>query len=132
MFMANIRSKYQSLPESFRAMVSKIRYFALLAYRLRWLLRPTTGLREINHLAFSVRASIYQLTVNKEINEKIKRGYFADRLVIVASLPKSASEVIARCTFAIQSNLGPLGTGIEPVGFALRRSMEESLTSNRR
>ena len=107
MFMANIKSKYQSLPESFRAMVSKIRYFALLAYqllayRLRWLLHPTHPLREIH-------------SVNKEINEKINRGYFSDRLVIVASLPKSASEVIAHCALAIQSNFGPPGTGINLV-----------------
>ncbi|MCP3681445.1 MAG: sulfotransferase domain-containing protein, partial [bacterium] len=40
---------------------------------------------------------------NKKINTGIKEKHYADNIIIVASLPKSASSIISNCTTAIQT-----------------------------
>jgi hypothetical protein len=101
-----VKSKYKLLLEYFRVILWKIRSFALLVCQSRRLLQPTAPVPEIQHLTFSLPQSMGQVIINKDIDKKIKEGYFADRLVIVAALPKSASSVIGSCIAAIQSKSG--------------------------
>jgi len=102
-------ARYKLLLGFFRAMAFRIRVYAPLAYQPKGLFRSVDPPPEIRHLAFSIRESMSQVVVNRYINENMKAGYFADRLVIVAALPKSASAVIADCIAAIQSESGGVG-----------------------
>ena len=99
------RLAYRS-PSMIRRFPSMTRRFALLVYQSRRLARATDPVPQIRHLAFSVGQAISEVIVNNDTNEKIKEGYFADRLVIVVSLPKVASKVIAGCIARIQSKSG--------------------------
>ncbi len=72
--------------------------------RLRKLMSLGTSyepIGQLSHLPFSLRQAISYVLVNREIDKKIKEGWYADRFVLVAALPKSASSVIGSCVAAI-------------------------------
>lgn len=127
MFMANIKSKYQSLSRRFRTVISIIRRFVILLDRSKKLFQSTEPVREIQHLVFSVREAMGEVLVNKDINEKIKKGYFADRLIIVAALPKSASSVIGNCIAKIQKIQPKSGAGIRAYARYMRTNPDSNL-----
>lgn len=88
-----------------RAVLSGYKWVRLVP-RSRELLKRIEPIPEIGHLPFSVREVIEESIANRVVNAKIGSGYFADRLVVVAALPKTASSVIGSCVSVIQSDSG--------------------------
>lgn len=75
-----------------------VRVFGFLS-----ILGRTDSIPELRHLNFSLLGAFGQSIINKEINQKILDNYFADRLIFVPALPKSASSVIGECVSVIQA-----------------------------
>jgi len=94
--------------EMFKRQIAKIRgsisRIASSAVKKSRYLGKSDSIPELEHLNFSLLGALGQSIVNREINEKIQQGYFADRLVFVPALPKSASSVIGECISVIQGN----------------------------
>ena len=97
---------YRSLPKPLRTVVAKSYGITSSVVGTRKLIRPVNPVAEMSHLTFSLQDAIDQTIVNREINERIRKGYFVDRLIIVAALPKTASSVIGSCIAIIQSGRG--------------------------
>lgn len=106
-----VKSLCKSLLGSPRKMAKKIRSFAAVAFPSRKLFQLIDKIPEMKHLEFSFLKSINQVIINRKIIKKINDGYFKNRLVIVAALPKSASSIIGSCIATIQKASG-CGAGI--------------------
>ncbi len=65
--------------------------------KVKSLFQPDVPITEIKHLPFSIRDGLRDVVGNKEISDKINKGYFKDRIVVVPALPKSASSVMGSC-----------------------------------
>ena len=60
-------------------------------------MKPTAPIPELSHVPSTITSAWDDLIENRKLNERIRQRYYADRLVIVVAIPKSASSVIGSC-----------------------------------
>ena len=87
---------------------------------------PEGILPQIRHLPTSLIYAVYDTVQTKRLNKRLKERYFADKLILVAALPKSASSLIGNCVAEIMGQ----GDGIKRRRYA--KYMVANQTSNLR
>jgi len=85
---------------------AKARGAVRLVRRSAALVGGVRPLPEIAHLVFSPFRAFVDLIANREVARRICCGYYADKLVVVAAMPKSASSVIGSCVAELMSVQG--------------------------
>jgi hypothetical protein len=75
----------------------------LLGIKLPSSLLPATRLPQLTHLPFSLPQALYLVAVNRKTSNKVNRGYYADRLIFIAGMSKSSSQLIEQCIAEMKS-----------------------------
>lgn len=90
-------------------MISKVRRSIRVLERLGSVMPKCQPLGQIGHLAFTLPAAARQVIANREMNRRIREGWYADKLTLVAALTKSASKVFGWSLAAILGRLKTYG-----------------------
>lgn len=60
-------------------------------------------LPQLAHLPFSATQALYLMAVNRQTSSRINRGFYADRLIFIAGMSKSGSQLVEQCIAEIKS-----------------------------
>ena len=85
------------------SLASRTRKSLGVAFSLSPSILPATRLPQLAHLPFSVTQALILMAVNRQTSSRINRGYYTDRLVFIAGMSKSGSQLVEQCIAEIKS-----------------------------